>query len=153
MIIIPHGSIEHKNNETRTPAVQRVRESTRYMQEGRGVSCHTIIEGRKYKLASIYAPSASNARPAFFEKLRRFITKKTILGIDANCVPDTTLDVKQAAGVTSAYDNVGADELNDVIIEKELEQAEIALWGGWASKLTATPGEGVTAPPRARDKC
>ena len=120
MIIIPHGSIEHKNNETRTPAVQRVRESTRYMQEGRGVSCHTIIEGRKYKLASIYAPSASNARPAFFEKLRRFITKKTILGIDANCVPDTTLDVKQAAGVTSAYDNVGADELNDVIIEKEL---------------------------------
>ena len=115
MIIIPYSSIEHKNNETQTPAIKRVTESTRYMQEGRGVSCHAIIEGRKYKLASIYAPSASNERPAFFEKMRRFITKKTILGIDANCVPDTTLDVKQAAGVASAYNNVGADELKDAL--------------------------------------
>ena len=45
--------------------------------------------------------------------MRHFLTKRTVLGIDANCVPDVQLDVRSEAA--SPYDNRGANELADVM--------------------------------------
>ena len=72
------------------------------------------------RLASVYAHSDREAaqRPAFFRSLRNFINKSTVLGIDANCVPDVRLDVENHS--RSPYNNMGADELQDIIVEKDL---------------------------------
>ena len=75
---------------------------------------------RPLRLASVYAHPKKEAaqRPAFFRSLRIFINKSTVLGIDANCVPDVQLDVKKHS--RSPYNNLGADELQDIIVEKDL---------------------------------
>ena len=46
-----------------------------------------------------------HSAPAFFRSLRNFINKSTVLGIDANCVPDVQLDVKNHS--RSPYNNLG----------------------------------------------
>ena len=59
------------------------------MSDGRGVSVPAMVDGRPLRLASVYAHADGSRRPEFFKKeLRRFLTKQTVLGIDANCVPD-----------------------------------------------------------------
>ena len=50
--------------------------------------------------------------------LAHHITARTILGIDANCVPDPTLDLQRTS--TSPYDNNGSTELAAVISSHNL---------------------------------
>ena len=52
--------------------------------------------------------------PKFFKELAPIITPRTVLGIDANCVPDVHLDVKRDPDVTSPYENSGSDECEDM---------------------------------------
>ena len=52
-------------------------------------------------------------------KLTPFVTPSTVLGIDANCVPDLVLDVSRPAA-DSAYDNRGAQELSDLVSSRRL---------------------------------
>ena len=83
------------------------------MSVGRGVSVPALVDGRPLRLASVYAHADGSRRPEFFKKeLRHFLTKRTVLGIDANCVPDVQVDVRSDAA--SPYDNRGANELADV---------------------------------------
>ena len=59
-----------------------------------------IVEGRKLRLLSAYANPDSSAaeRPHFFARtLSQLVNDSTVMGIDANCVPDVTLDVKRTA--------------------------------------------------------
>jgi hypothetical protein len=46
-----------------------------------------------------YAPPQGELRPAFFKRLASHVTKNTIMGIDANCVPDVTFDVEAVASL------------------------------------------------------
>ena len=90
-----------------------MKKNMRRMSDGRGVSIPALVEGRPLRLASVYADADGSRRPEFFKKeLRHFLTKRTVLGIDANCVPDVQLDVRSDAA--SPYDNRGANELADV---------------------------------------
>ena len=104
--------------ETYHDATKRMRASTRQLPNGRGVAIDAIIAERSLRLASVYAHSDREAaqRPAFFRSLRNFINKSTVLGIDANCVPDVQLDVKNHS--RSPYNNLGADELQDIIVNQ-----------------------------------
>ena len=43
----------------------------------------------------------------------RRATKNTVLGIDANCVPDTELDLRRDAN--TPYENSGRDELEEMV--------------------------------------
>ena len=119
-ILIPRDKIEMLKGETYHDATKRMRASTRQLPNGRGVAIDAIIAERSLRLASVYAHSDREAaqRPAFFRSLRNFINKSTVLGIDANCVPDVQLDVKNHS--RSPYNNLGADELQDIIVEKDL---------------------------------
>ena len=84
-------------------------------EHGRIVAAHAIFEGKPYRLVSVYAPpdSAAATRPDFFKHaLGPQLTGNTILGLDANCVPDEALDLKRVAN--SPYRNDGADELEDI---------------------------------------
>ena len=113
-ILIPHDQLEKLNpNESQHAALARVKATMRALPNGRGIACDTLVEGKMRRLASIYAPSAPNERIAFFSTLRNIINSNTIMGIDANCVPDVTLD--RSSSAPSPYDNTGANTLNDTI--------------------------------------
>ena len=113
-ILIPRNQIETLNsNESHHEALARVKSTMRALPNGRGIACDTLVEGKMRRLASVYAPSAPNERTAFFRTLPTIVNSNTILGIDANCVPDVTLD--RTSSAPSPYDNTGANTLNDII--------------------------------------
>ena len=112
-ILIPQDSIERRDGESHHQAWERVRKTLRCLPEGRGIACDTLLGGKTKRLASVYAPANPDLRPAFFNTLPRLINKHTILGIDANCVPDVLLDRKSPA--RSPYNNTGAATLNHII--------------------------------------
>ena len=91
---------------------------------GRFVSVKMQVDGQIRTLSSAYAPATEKAdvplskRPAFFTRMKLLLRRNTILGIDANCVPDPNLDTKRDA--MSPYDNAGAKELAEAIDEKGL---------------------------------
>ena len=58
--------------------------------------------------------SATPARTTFFSALAAMVNPKTILGLDANCVPDTTLDTLRPAACTTPYENDGYKTLNNL---------------------------------------
>ena len=65
------------------------------------------IEKKAMNITSAYAPAkptAQDTRADFFKKLAKLLTRNTLLGIDANCVPNVQLDVKRDAQA-SAYEN------------------------------------------------
>ena len=130
-ILIPQDSIEQGKNESHHQAWTRVRKSLRCLPQGRGIACDTLLKGNTIRLASVYAPADPDARPAFFNTLNkrghRFINKKTIMGIDANCVPDVLLDRKSQAA--SQYNNTGADTLNQVVASLGLIDVARAFLG------------------------
>ena len=64
--------------------------------------------------------SAAPARATFFSALAALVNTKTILGLDANCVPDTTLDVARPTTCTTPYENDGHNTLNDLTDDKGL---------------------------------
>ena len=113
-ILIPRNQIETINpNESHHEALARVKSTIKALPNGRGITCNTLVEGKMRRLASVYAPSDPNERIAFFRTLPTIINSNTILGIDANCVPDVTLD--RVSSAPSAYDNTGANTLNDIL--------------------------------------
>ena len=112
-IIIPIDSVQ-KPKETRDQALQRITNSITRSDDGRVVTVDAEIDGTQVSLASVYAPVTYTNRPAFFnDVVAPRVKDDTIMSIDANCVPDTTLDLKRDA--QSAYDNRGADELRDAV--------------------------------------
>ena len=158
-ILIPKDSIEKDQNESHHQAWARVRKTVRCLPEGRGIACDTLLQGRTIRLASIYAPADPEARPAFFNTLNkqghRFIDKNTVMGIDANCVPDALLDRKSSA--TSPYNNKGADTLNQIIAKLGLiDVARVYLgnepfftsFHNTSAGLTSTRIDRVYAPDR-----
>jgi len=58
--------------------------------------------------------SATPARTTFFSALAAMVNPKTILGLDANCVPDTTLDTLRPPACTTPYENDGYKTLNNL---------------------------------------
>ena len=119
--VIPAESIEIKVNESYHQVTKRIRDSSRHLQSGRAITADMIVEGRKLRLLSAYANPDSSAaeRPHFFARtLSQLVNDSTVMGIDANCVPDVTLDVKRTA--TSPYRNEGAQELHDLVTRHKL---------------------------------
>ena len=118
MIVIPHSAIECEENESLHAACDRIKQTRKRAARGRYVSVEMKVNQRKRKLTAAYAPATGADRPAFFNAITPRLRKHTVLGIDANCVPDPTLDLKRDA--TSPYPNTGADILRDAVDEKGL---------------------------------
>ena len=112
-ILIPKAQLEAADKESHHAALARVKSTIRALPDGRGIACDTLIHGKKRRLACVYAPADPSERISFFNTLTRLIDNNTILGIDANCVPDVTLDRQSSA--PSPYNNTGATTLNNVI--------------------------------------
>ena len=120
-IAIPYEAIERLPKEDLTSAVKRVARSLQGDKDGRVTSVQLYLHGRKLRVTSAYAPASphSQERKTFFlNTLPKYVTSRTVLGLDANCVPDTILDLQRDA--TSAYDNVGANELAQLVADREL---------------------------------
>ena len=118
-IIIPRSAVEIAPRSNFSSTLEKLESSVRTLPSGRAVTLRMSVEGTPTQLTSAYAPARSASRPNFFSiALRQFITKDTILGIDANCVPNEALDLQRAS--TSPYDNAGSTELASLMAEAEL---------------------------------
>jgi hypothetical protein len=118
-IIIPQNQLGLQEGETLHDADSQVRLGMASAGAGRVTSIHTHVEGRLLVLTAAYAPSAPGERQAFFTNiLQPFVDSETVLGIDANCVPDVSLDVRSSARIS--YENTGANELQSVIDKADL---------------------------------
>ena len=120
MIIIPYESIECQKGEDIHTACKRIQGTRQATAQARIVTANMTVGGVTRKLISVYAPvrqkphDPMSKRSHFFSTaLNRFINRKTVMGMDANCVPDTDLDLKRTAN--SPYDNEGAAELADLV--------------------------------------
>ena len=118
LILIPHTSIETRGNESFHEAVSRIQTSVHTSQDGRLITARTFFNGELITLASAYAPQDGQARVTFFNTFTRHLDKRTVLGIDANCVPDDDLDLKRDAA--SVYDNRGSNELTNAVSSLDL---------------------------------
>ena len=125
-----------------------IRATRKASMGGRFVSAKLEVDGQMRTLTSAYAPATPKAgepiskRPAFFESMKKLLRKDTILGIDANCVPDVSLDTRRDA--TTAYDNAGAKELAEAIDEKGLVDITRQSLGSeffWTSHHIVTGGQ------------
>ena len=86
---------------------------------GRITTIDTRVEETYNRLIAAYAPVNANERPTFFTNtLGAVLNDETVMGIDANCVPDVSLDVKSTS--RTPYRNAGANELQDIIIKADL---------------------------------
>ena len=114
-ILIPRDAIELKQGETYHDAITRIRAGAKTMKGYKHNSLklsHTIA-GQNYTIVGAYAPQEAQQRIHFMTQLKGFIDTRTVLGIDANCVPDPAIDIKRSA--TSAYDNRGQLELAEAV--------------------------------------
>ena len=122
LILIPYESVvpienEHGKLETTDEARSRVAQSRVFDCAGRLTRVTMQVEGKMVHLTAAYA-HAKGPRPQFFNRARQHLSKTTILGIDANCVPDETIDLERDA--TSPYDNLGANELAESVAHFDL---------------------------------
>ena len=122
-ILIPAESIETRPNESYHAAVARITASFKAAPHSNARACTlvTLIDGHERRLTSAYAhaDSAHTERPDFFTTtLARVVDSNTILGIDANCVPDETLDLERTT--TAPYTNTGANELCNLVSSHNL---------------------------------
>ena len=113
MVIIPYESIELEKGETIHDACTHIDTTRQAACKARIVSATMKVDGKKRKLVSSYAPDkavstdANSTRSTLFANiLKKFITRDSIIGMDANCVPDPRLDIKKTT--PSPYDNEGA---------------------------------------------
>ena len=63
--------------------------------------------------ASVYVPAQAHARLQFLKEIAAGpppISRNTIVGTDANCVPDVALDVLYPTGVKTKYKNQHAQK-------------------------------------------
>ena len=65
----------------------------------------------------------------------KLITRHAIIGMDANCVHDTKIDLDRDA--TSAYNNEGAEELAKLVDSKGLQDVTRTLLGPTQPLYTA----------------
>ena len=93
MIVIPHTAIELEKGEDMQTARGRITAARRSSQKGRILRINMKIDNHPRILIAAYAPSIAAERPPFFQHLAARLTRNTILAIDANCVPDTSLDL------------------------------------------------------------
>ena len=120
-ILIPLDMIERRGNETDADAKNRVIASAARARDGSICSLRTLIAGNALRITTAYAPPDSRyqERPGFFEKkLAGFVTPRTLLALDANCVPEPLLDLKRAG--SSPYHNEGAEELAHLVAQHRL---------------------------------
>ena len=90
-IAIPFDAIELKEGETRDPALARIRQSAHLSPDGRLTTVDILLNAKPHRVANAYAPQDDTVRPQFLQDLTDEINDRTILALDANCVPDTTL--------------------------------------------------------------
>eukprot|EP00964_Phaeocystis_antarctica_P015514 scaffold8592_cov105-Phaeocystis_antarctica.AAC.1 len=84
--------VPHRADQTRHPA-----HPAQGTHCGRVTCVTTPVNGKPMRLVSAYAPSTGALRPHFFTSiLAPHLSKRTILSIDANCVPDVVLDTVSA---------------------------------------------------------
>ena len=122
-IIIPRSALEVPKGSTFSAALAKLERSIQTVPSGRISAVTMPVEGSTTKLISAYAPAQPGSRPNFFSvTLAPIATKNSIMGIDANCVPNEALDLKRVGH--TPYDNAGAAELAQVIAQNEL--ADIA---------------------------
>ena len=97
MIVVPYEAIELKKGESITDACMRITATSKPRSRGRMITATMSVDGTELDLTAAYAPADPQERPSFLRRLGRALTTKTILGIDANCVPDTSVDLKRNA--------------------------------------------------------
>ena len=119
-VIIPHTSIEKKQGESIDAAANRIDQGAHCRPDGRMTKITMAVEGTEVSIISIYAPPHphNNQREAFLKEISNQIDKKTIIGIDANCVLDTARDLNRIG--TTPWDNKGGKELGDIIASNDL---------------------------------
>jgi hypothetical protein len=124
MVVVPYAAIKTPKGNLHEE-VRQVAATRRSALQGRYVSVLLKVEGVERRLASVYAPAKAIAtdpmskKSYFFTRLKPLLTRSTIMGIDANCVPDPRLDLKRDAA--TPYPNEGANELREAVDEKGLE--------------------------------
>ena len=121
MIVVPYESIEPPQGHTIHDTIDKLEMSRKATLGGRMVTASMTIQGKQRKLMAAYAPAKNEPtlrRGHFFTMLSSHVTRNTIIGIDANCVPDVRLDVHSDAN--SPYPNQGSQELNNMIDSKGL---------------------------------
>ena len=100
--------------------------------------CYLSVGGTPLMdIASAYAPVDDVRRVTFLEKLKRasFISSRTMICTDANCVPAVALDTRREA--TSPYHNHGSDILQEIVNKYDLHD-EIRLSLGLDFEFTHT---------------
>ena len=119
-VFIPYDAIQPEDDhETDDEARARVARSAVKGICGRVTKVTLKINGAEMHPTAAYAPvSPPPLRVAFMKKLRSYLTKSSILGIDANCVPDEALDIQRDGN--TPYDNAGANELADAVAHFDL---------------------------------
>ena len=113
-IAVPYESIELRPKETISAAVERIKRTAYRSQGGRITALSMWSEGHRLRHVCAYAHADSEAaqRPHFFTNvLGPKLSKNTILALDANCVPDESLDLKRIGA--AQYNNKGATELTN----------------------------------------
>ena len=134
-IIIPWDNLELKKDEKgklEEPDVagRRVAATgeTKITHDGRITTCNILLGGKDVQLVAAYAPVESKERPNFFNKeLEPIMSINSLLGIDANCVPNAIEDYRSDSGATPP--NKGASELLEIINSYELEDAKVTTYG------------------------
>ena len=118
-IVIPLDMIERKEGESVAAAERRVFDSAYRSPDGRLCSITTLINGTPVTMSSIYAPVASADRPDFFKAIKPRISSPHLIGMDANCVFDPSIDVSRP-GPPSADDTKGSAELRALLTDADL---------------------------------
>ena len=118
MVVVPYEAFTGPKVNTHQKC-KEILATRRAALKSRYVSIVLEVDGQKRRLTSVYAPARPvpgdplTKRSIFFQRLDRLLDKSTVMGIDANCVPDPHLDLKRDA--TSPYPNEGAKELAQVV--------------------------------------
>ena len=107
MLVIPYESIDLNKGEDIHAACERVRATAICGPQGRWAGADLRIDGKNRRPIAVYAPTKGEHRARFFTALRRKVSRTSVMGIDANCVPDIVMDLNRTA--TSPYDNRGAN--------------------------------------------
>ena len=130
-IVMPYEGIEKREGESTEQAVARVRATFRGSRDGRTVTATTLINGRPKSVMSAYAPAKGEgqAREAYFKSIANRIKKNSLIGIDANCVPDVSIDHRSNSTSSSAYENGGAALFEETIIKAGLMDVQREHFG------------------------
>ena len=92
-ILLPLESIELRKGENARDARERVMAAFQAQAGGAVASTTVKLAGLTTKLVSMYAPVENNKRVAFFNRhLNDTVDSSTLLGMDANCVPNAITD-------------------------------------------------------------